>query len=83
MISKDKSGIFRGDQEIIMLHFHESWFLTLEFPRGITQFYRISKGKESFVMSRISKGKVTDLKDTGFYFEKSMSSILPVWIFLE
>ena len=48
----------------------KSWFLTLEFPRSVTQFYRISKGKESFVLSRISKGKVTNLKDPGFFFLK-------------
>ena len=67
-ISNGKSGIFRGDQEKVMLHFHEPWLLTLEFPRGVTQFYRISKGKESFVSSIISKGKVTNLKDLGFFF---------------
>ena len=81
-ISLGKSEICRGDQEI-MLHFHESWLLTLEFPRGVTQFYRISKGKASFVLSRIAKGKVTNLKDPGLFFLKSMSSIPLVWIFLE
>ena len=59
-----------------MLNFHESWFLTLEFPGGVTQFNRIFKGKESFLLSRISKGAVTNLKDPGFFFEKSMSSTL-------
>ena len=77
-----RSEIFRGDQEI-MLHFHESWFLTLDFPRGVTQFYRISKAKGSFVLSRISEGKVTNLRDPGIFFKKSMTLILPVWIFLE
>ena len=72
-----------GDQEKIMLNFHESWFLTLELPRGVTQFYRISEGKESFALSRISKGKVTNLKDQGFLLKKSTSSIPPVSIFLE
>ena len=66
---KWKSGIFRGDQEI-MLHFHESWFLTLDFSRGVTQFYRIYKAKRSFVLSRISKSKVTNLKDPVVFFLK-------------
>ena len=52
-----------------MLHIHESWFLTLQFP-GVTQFYRISKGKESFALSRIPKGKVTNLKDPWFFKKK-------------
>ena len=60
-ISKGKSGISRGDQEKTMLNFHESWFLTFEFPRGATQFYEISKGK------------VTNLKDPGFFFKKVCS----------
>ena len=81
--SRVKSGIFGSDQEKDMLHFHESWFSTLYFSRGVTQFYRISKGKESFVLSIICKGKITNLKNPGFYFFKSMSSIPPLWIFLE
>ena len=38
--------------------------------RGVTQFYRISKGQESFVLSGTSKGKVTNLKVSGFFFKK-------------
>ena len=53
-----------------MLNLHKSWFLTLEFPRGATQFYRISKGKERFVFPRLSKCKVTNLKDPGFFIKK-------------
>ena len=49
---KGKSGIPKDDQEKIMLNFRESWFLTLEFPRGVTQFYKISKGKERFDLPR-------------------------------
>ena len=53
-----------------MLNFQESWFLTLEFQKGVTQFYGISKGKESFVLSRISEGKVTNLKNPEFFLKK-------------
>ena len=48
-----------------MLNFHESWFLNLAFPRG--EFPRISKGKESFFMSKILKGKVANLEDSDPY----------------
>ena len=40
-----------------LLNFHESWFLTLAFPRGITQLYRISKGTESFFCQEVSRVK--------------------------
>ena len=33
-----------GVQEKIMWNFYASWFLTLEFSRGVTQFCRISRG---------------------------------------
>ena len=69
-ISKGKSGVCRGDQEKVMLNFDESSFLTLEFQRGVTQLYGIFKVKESFVLSRISKGKVTNLKNPEFFFKK-------------
>ena len=39
-------------------NFHGSWFLTLEFPRGLTQF------------CRISRDKVTNLKILGFFFSE-------------
>ena len=42
------SGICRGVQEKIMLNFRDSWFLALEFPRSVTQFYDICKGKALF-----------------------------------
>ena len=38
-----RSRIWRGDQEKIMLNFHESWFL--EFQMGETQLYRIFRVK--------------------------------------
>ena len=69
-IYQGKSGIPRGAQEKIMLNFHESWFLTFEYPRDVTQFYRISKGKERFVSTRSSRGKVTNLKYQGFIFKE-------------
>ena len=35
-------GIFRGDQERIMLNFEGSWFLVLEFPTDVTPFCTVS-----------------------------------------
>ena len=66
-----KSGNFGGNREKIMLYFHESLFLTLEFSKCVTQLYRISKGKESFNLSIISKGKMTNLKDRVFFKKKN------------
>ena len=43
-----KNGISRADQEKIMWKFHRYWFLTLKFPRGVTQFCRISRGESLF-----------------------------------
>ena len=57
-------------QKKIMLNFHESWFLTFEFQNGVRQFYRILKGKEGFALFRFSKGKVTNLKESGFFLKK-------------
>ena len=37
-------GISRGDQEKVIWNFQESWFLVLEFPRDVTQFFTISSG---------------------------------------
>ena len=34
------------DQEKIMLNILKSWFLALEFPKGVTQFYGILRDKE-------------------------------------
>ena len=38
--------------------------------KDVTQFYRIFKEKESFVLSNISKGKVANLKNLGCFFKK-------------
>ena len=67
---KGKCRIPRSDQEKIMSNFHESWFLTLGFPVDVTQSYRISKCKEKFVLSRFSEGKMTNLKDAGFFYKE-------------
>ena len=45
---KERSGISMIDKENIMLNFHKSSFLTLEFARGATQFHGICKGKVLF-----------------------------------
>ena len=37
-------GISRGDVEKIIWNFQGSWFLVLEFPRDVTQFFTISRG---------------------------------------
>ena len=63
-------GVPRSDQEKIMSNFHESWFFTLGFSMDVTQSYRISKCKEKFVLSRFSEGKVTNLKDAGFFYKE-------------
>ena len=59
----------RGVQEKIMQTFHGFWFLTLEFPRGVTQFCRISRSGK-LLLSRISKGKLANLKIMGDLFRK-------------
>ena len=46
---------FSGVQENVMTNFHRSWFSTLELPRGVTQFCRISRG-ESLFPPEISRG---------------------------
>ena len=38
-------GVF---EEKLMWNFHGSWFLILEFPRGVTQFCWISRGESLF-----------------------------------
>ena len=43
-----KSGISRGVQEKLMQNFDGSWFMNLEFPRDVTQFYRIPRGESLF-----------------------------------
>ena len=50
------SGIYKGVQEKVMLNFRGSWFLTLEFPKGVTQqFCRISS-RRKLVFPGIPKG---------------------------
>ena len=44
-VNWERGGIPRIDQENIMLNFYKSSFLALEFPRGVTQFHEICKGK--------------------------------------
>ena len=51
-ITQGEIRISRGDQEKIILNFHESWILTSEFPRGVAQLCRISKGKSIYALSR-------------------------------
>ena len=41
-------GYSKGVQEKPMWNFHGSWFLTLEFPRDVTQFCRIFRGESLF-----------------------------------
>ena len=42
-----KIGISRGVLEKLMWSFLGPLFLTLDFPRGVTQSCRISRGRES------------------------------------
>ena len=44
----------KGVQEKPMWNFHGSWFLTLEFPRGVKQFWKISSKGEACFLSGIS-----------------------------
>ena len=60
-------------------NFHGSWFLTLEFPKGVTQFFRISRG-ESF---GISRGKVTNLKIPDGIFRKAHPQVPMFGFFME
>ena len=66
--SLKKSLVSGGFKEKLMWNFHESWLLDLEYPRGVAQFYRISKVK------------VTKLKIPEGDFQKTISSAPPVWI---
>ena len=43
-----KSWISGGFKGKLMWNFHGSWFLTLEYPKGVTQFYGISRGENLF-----------------------------------
>ena len=71
------SGIYKGVQEKIMLNFRGSWFLTLEFPKGVTQqFCRISRG-ESLFSREFPRDKVTNLKIPGKMFRKVAISTTP------
>ena len=71
------SGIYKGVQEKIMLNFRGSWFLTLEFPKGVTQqFCRISRG-ESLFSREFPRDNVTNLKIPGKMFRKVAISTTP------
>ena len=37
-VNLKRSGISRGVPEKLMWNFHETWFLTLEYSTGVTQF---------------------------------------------
>ena len=39
-----------GDQEKILWNFQGSWFLALEFPRDVTEIFRISRGGALFCL---------------------------------
>ena len=65
--SKFFTQFYRISKSKALLNFHESWLLTWAFQRSATQLYRISKGKESFLLSRDFKGKVTNLKNPDPY----------------
>ena len=43
-VNYKRSGISRGVLEKLMWNFHGSWFLTLQFPKGVTQFCKIASG---------------------------------------
>ena len=43
-----KSRISRGVQAKTHVEFHGSCFLTLEFPKGVTEFCRISRSESFF-----------------------------------
>ena len=47
-VKKEVYRISKGVQEKFMWNFHGSWFLTLDFPRGVTQFCLISRGESLF-----------------------------------
>ena len=44
-VKQKRSAISRGGQEKFMWNFNGSWFLVFEFPRGLAQFCKISRGK--------------------------------------
>ena len=48
----------KGVQEKPMCNFHGSWFLTLEFPRGVKQFCKISSRGEACFLSGISNSAI-------------------------
>ena len=59
---------------------HGSWFLVLEFPSVVVHTILWNFLRWSFVFSRISKDKVTNLKIPGIFWKKYVSTT-PVWIF--
>ena len=58
---------------------HGSWFLVLEFPSVVVHTILWNFLRWSFVFSRISKDKVTNLKIPGFFGKRILQP--PVWIF--
>ena len=49
-VNKKEVEFSGGDQEKIMWNFHGSWFLTLEIPKGATQFCGIFRGEALFFL---------------------------------
>ena len=43
-----KGWVLVGFKEKLMWNFYKSWLLNLEYPRGVAQFYRISRGENLF-----------------------------------
>ena len=67
-INLKRSGISRVCSRKIHVEFPWVLFLTLEFPRGATQFWRISRGES--LLSLEFEVKVTNLKIPGDSFRK-------------
>ena len=76
-----RSGISRGDKKL-MWNFHGYWFLDgTGISKGCSKSLQNFQG-QSFVSSRISKGKVTNLKSLGIFLKKVRPhSTSPAWIF--
>ena len=60
-----------------MWNCHRFWFLTLGFPRDVTQFSRISRGENLFSLEFL-KNKSKNFRGA---FSEKYNSTLPVWIF--
>ena len=66
------SQISKDDQENIKWNFHGPWFLILEIPMCLTQFCKISRGREwgFILLSVISMGKAANQKKFQWSFSK-------------